>query len=231
MSEQEEPSKIGDLLGHAAAVAERARQRRPEPPPPDPEAEERQRRAAAERAAEIARIRRERFEAQVPARFASARMSDLPPPRGPEIQSWLDGDGWPNLVLAGPVGCGKTHAAVAAARAASEAGLAARLISTVELLEELRPGGPERALERAIEAPLLVLDDLGAERPSDWTAERLALIIDRRWLDERPILATTNLSLGPSGELIEALGERSYSRLVGSGAIVLQLQGEDRRRR
>ena len=209
------------------AAARAQAQRPPEPPPEDPAIA--QRRIEA-REAELLRIRRERFAALVPQRFASARLSDLPEPRLSEISGWLLDGRDQNLILSGPVGCGKTHAAIAAARACSELGSSPLIFPVVELLEQLRPSGPEGFLERAVAADLLVLDDLGAERPSDWTAERLALIIDRRWLDERPIVATTNLSLGPAGELIEALGERSYSRLVGSGACVLQLAGADRRR-
>lgn len=221
------PRPIAESLAAAQAAAQRAAA---SAPPPDPLAEEQARQRAAERQAEIRRIRLDRFAAEIPARFASAALGDLPEPRRSEISSWCDGPEGRNLILSGPVGCGKTHAAIAALREILPGCLSWKICSVVELLEELRPGGPEGALDRACSVSVLLLDDLGAERPTDWTAERLAAVIDRRWLDQRPIVATTNLSLGPTGELIEALGERSYSRLVGSGAVVLQLTGDDRRR-
>lgn len=218
-----EPRSLAEIMASARLASERAQQTRSR-------SGDRLQATAVAARAEMIRIREARFAADVPLRFASASMDDLPPPRGPEIDAWCSAPEGRNLILSGPVGCGKTHAAIAALRRILPGCASWKLCSVLELLEELRPGGPEGALERACSVSVLLLDDLGAERPTDWTAERLAAVIDRRWLDERPIIATTNLTLGPSGELIEALGERSYSRLVGSGAVALQLQGSDRRR-
>lgn len=185
------------------------------------------------RAATLAASRLERFLAVTPSRFREAMLEDLPPDGpGEESRAWAQDPGGRNCVHVGPVGVGKTHAAVAQARAVTMAhGGDVWIVSAVELLDRLRPGGDEDAGERAATVGLLVLDDLGAERPTDWTAERLAVVIDRRWLDQLPIVATSNLTVGPQGSLIEALGERSYSRLVGSGAVVIRWQGDDRRRR
>ncbi len=97
----------------------------------------------------------------------------------------------------------------------------------VELLDELRPGGNPAALQEALDTEILVLDDLGADRATDWTTERLYRIINRRWMEQRPIVATTNLE---TKDLRESLGERCYSRLVGDGAVCVRLGGEDRRR-
>lgn len=229
MSRNEEPEAIGDLAAKAAAAAERAAARpKPEEPSIDPE---RERKLAALREEELGRLRLSRFEELVPARFAGASLTDLPDPRRGEIERWLAEPGGRNLILAGPVGVGKTHALWAVARELVLRGDESWILSATELLELLRPGGDEGALDRASRIGILGLDDLGAERASDWTAERLALIVDRRWLGERSILGSTNLTLGPDGELIAALGERTYSRLVGSNAVVLQLQGDDRRRK
>lgn len=186
----------------------------------------------ARRTAALEASRLERFLAATPARFRSASLADLPPDGpGGEARAWAQDPGGRNCVHVGPVGVGKTHAAVAQAReVACRFGLDVWTVTTAELLDRLRPGGDEGAGERAASVGLLVLDDLGAERPTDWTAERLAVVIDRRWVDQLPIVATSNLTPGPSGSLIEALGERSYSRLVGSGAVVIRWQGDDRRR-
>jgi hypothetical protein len=73
-----------------------------------------------------------------------------------------------------------------------------------------RGGGPD-PIERAIGADVLALDDLGAERPTDWALDRLSTLVDARYAAGRPILAATNL---PVEEWHDAYGDRVASRLV-----------------
>ena len=84
--------------------------------------------------------------------------------------------------------------------------------------------------------PLLVLDDLGFDRPIDWTLkERLYIVVNQRWLDQLPTVATSNLVVeraqGPraQGPLVDFIGARTYSRLVHE-AVVIQMAGRDLRR-
>jgi len=143
-------------------------------------------------------------------------------------------------VLFGAVGCGKTHCAVAACRPAHfERYQDVVFRPVVELLDELRHFDEARAaMTNLVEADVLLLDDIGGERPTDWTAERLFAVINRRWLDERPIVATTNLPptarSAPEGysglTLDEFLGERAFDRLMGNGAVPVRLSGQSRRR-
>lgn len=72
----------------------------------------------------------------------------------------------------------------------------------------------------------MVLDDLGGEHTSDWTIERLYLIINRRWLQQRPVIATANLT---PDTLEAAIGPRIMSRLTHD-AVRLRIGGADRRR-
>ncbi len=184
-----------------------------------------------------------RWTEAIPSRFVSSHMSDLtdqvPAPKAPDLNAWCVNPHGRNLMLAGPVGVGKTHAAVAACRCAFfDRGQDVAFWPVVELLDLLRPGGPAEAMHEAMDVDLLILDDLGGERPTDWTAERLYAIVNRRWLEERPTVGTTNLPLshkvapeGYTGQTLEeAVGGRTFSRLVGNGAIVLRLGGPDRRR-
>lgn len=160
----------------------------------------------------------------VPARFRSACLEDLTGEPAELAESW---DGTRNVLMLGAVGVGKTHAAVAMARHAYETSWKTVIYApAVELLDDLRPGGPEDTMVRVCQVDVLVLDDLGAERPTDWTGERLYLLVNRRWLEQRPTIVTSNLS---AADLEQAMGARMWSRLWHD-AVALELAGPDRRR-
>lgn len=151
------------------------------------------------------------------------------------IEGKNDGTG---LLLIGGVGSGKTHLAAAIVNAVIDyvpisdydaagcgdgfrCGLTpssgTRFIGTVELMEQLREtynssesGSAQEIIRRYQEARLLVLDDLGAEKPSDWARERLFEIIDRRYNDCTPVVITTNADVQ---ELYQKLGARICDRI------------------
>jgi DNA replication protein DnaC len=121
------------------------------------------------------------------------------------------------LCLEGPVGCGKTHIAVAILKEIIEKGYSGLYYNMVDLLADIRATyetssvlSEKEIIDEILEPDLLVLDDLGAERTSGWVNERLYMIINRRYVSCKPVVLTTNLSLD---ELTEKLGERTASRL------------------
>lgn len=178
----------------------------------------------------------------IPSRFLHAELghlTEVPPKVRADLEDWAARPRGRNLLLWGSVGVGKTYAAVAACRAAHfERSQEVMFKPVVELLDELRPDGLPCAMAEARDTDVLLLDDLGGERPTDWTAERLYAVINRRWLEERPVVGTTNLPLtdkvapeGYTGPVLEdVLGARTFSRLVGNGAVVRRMAGPDRRR-
>lgn len=172
-------------------------------------------------------LRQQRWHATIPGRFAWAQLDDFTGEVADELRSWSRDPAGRNLVLLGAVGTGKTHAAIAAVRAAHDAGLDVAFWPLVELLDALRPGSDAGTFADLADVDRLIVDDLGSERATDWTDERVYALINRRWLEQLPTVATTNLE---PEQLREALGPRVYSRLVGNDAVVLRLSGPDRRR-
>ena len=82
--------------------------------------------------------------------------------------------------------------------------------------------------ERLTSVDLLHIDDLGAEKRSDWVLEQLYAIVDERYGSQRAMVVTTNL---PETDLEEQIGQRTVSRLVEMCGELgpLRLHGRDRR--
>ncbi|WP_328886143.1 ATP-binding protein [Streptomyces sp. NBC_00316] len=138
----------------------------------------------------------------------------------------------PSLLLAGVTGAGKTHQAYGAVRALAEVGLVLRWRATTaaDLYADLRPRpghDTERALEKVSCHPLLILDDLGAAKASEWVEEITYRLINRRYNLMLPTLITTNLAMR---DLRDQLGDRVASRLAEMTTRVT-FEPVDRRRR
>lgn len=140
------------------------------------------------------------------------------------------------LIFFGKAGTGKTHLAVAIAQFIIEQKqIPARVARTVELLADIRQTFNEHdgyrieneteLIRKFTSVSLLVLDDLGAEKVSDWVREVLYRIIDERWLEQKPMIVTTNLNLQ---ELEERIGERIVSRIAGM-CVQVEMQNRDYR--
>lgn len=213
-----EPTAIGndihDVINRAHELAEQRGYDR------QADLDEQQARADAEAAADRAR----RWPSVCPARFVDAHIDQLDGPLT-KLAGW---DRRSNILLLGNVGAGKTHAAIAAARLAYDDGATLLFRSAARLLDELRPSSDDAAgaMDRAIGCGVLVIDDLAAERPTDWTAERLSIVVDERWKELRPTIATSNLT---PDQLEQAVGARMWSRLYHD-ATRITVGGDDRRR-
>ncbi len=120
--------------------------------------------------------------------------------------------GW--VLLHGGYGCGKTHLAAAIANHCLLQGTDVFFVNTPDLLDHLRatfgPGSPvayDDLFEQTRNAALLVLDDLGAENPTQWAQEKLYQIINYRYNATLPTVITCNVEL-------ERIEPRVRSRLI-----------------
>ncbi|MEU6172752.1 ATP-binding protein [Streptantibioticus parmotrematis] len=137
-----------------------------------------------------------------------------------------------SLLLAGVVGAGKTHQAYGAVRLLVRMGIGVRWRATTaaDLYADLRPRpgvDSERELAAVSRCPLLLIDDLGAAKSSEWTEEITYRLINRRYNHMLPTLVTTNLRIG---DLRVCLGDRVASRLAEMTTRV-EFDLVDRRRR
>ncbi|HWF74093.1 MAG TPA: ATP-binding protein [Solirubrobacteraceae bacterium] len=121
------------------------------------------------------------------------------------------------LWFMGPVGTGKTTLAMLVSKAAISAGRSVAIYSLPRLLNEIRETHRfERShvdlLDRLAQVDLLHIDDVGAERTTDWVLEELYSIVNARYQDGRSIVITTNIL--DRAALCEQITERTVSRLT-----------------
>lgn len=181
-----------------------------------------------------------RWTTAVPYRYRDATAEH------PDIQAWADRaandiheGGF--LVITGNVGTGKTHQAYGALRRIAEAGpkrFEMLAVTAPDMYARLRPNGSDKGAEYELKQfariPLLLIDDLGTEKLSEFTEEATYRIVNERYNACLPLLITTNhlVRADPASDrpdLVTRLGDRLASR-VAQDAHVVTLTGPDLRR-
>ena len=145
------------------------------------------------------------------------------------------------LLFTGTVGVGKTHLSVAILKGLTEKGVPCLFCEFGALLKEIQNSynpvsqtSELKVLAPVYETEVLVLDELGASKPTDWVRDTMMQIIGTRYNDRRLTIFTTNYldtRRTPAEETLEdRIGARLRSRLYEMCKTVL-VEGEDYRRR
>jgi DNA replication protein DnaC len=131
-------------------------------------------------------------------------------------QRYKKGEG---LLFFGRPGNGKSHLAAAIVNSVIPQNVAAVFQVVPELLKKIQ--GTYRSRDKVDEtvilntlcdADLVVLDDLGAERLTDWTQEKIYQVINSLYINEKPVIITTNVNL--ETEFEDRVGARIYDRVI-----------------
>jgi DNA replication protein DnaC len=189
--------------------------------------------------------------ARIPRRYDQCSLQNYYPVKGNGTQlrafqyAWRLAREYPavdrGLVFMGPVGVGKTHLSVAILRGLVEKGIPCLFYEFGALLKEIQNSynpisqtSELKVLAPVFEAEVLVLDELGASKPTDWVRDTMMQIINTRYNDKKLTIFTTNYLDGRRTERDETLedriGVRLRSRLYEMCKTV-HIEGEDYRKK
>ncbi len=146
------------------------------------------------------------------------------------------------LLFSGPSGTGKTHLAVSVIAALVKKGIRCLFVDFHDLLAEIRSSYDEvsqtselQILRPVLTCEVLLLDDLGSQRMTEWMQDTVFHIINLRYQQKKTLLGTTNLAIEPGAKpgqqetLRERLGYRTVSRLYEMCTFI-ELDGPDYRK-
>ena len=144
------------------------------------------------------------------------------------------------LIFMGTVGVGKTHLAVSILKGLTERGFSCLFYEFGSLLKEIQSSynyhsqtSEWNVLEPIFNTEILVLDEIGASKPTDWVRDTMAHIINTRYNDKKLTIFTTNYLDKPTNEREETLEDRIGIRLrsrLFEMSRTITLNGEDFRR-
>lgn len=135
------------------------------------------------------------------------------------------------LILFGGVGTGKTYLASCIANELIDRSIPCMVTNFTRIINTLQGmfDGKQEYLDSLNEFDLLVIDDLGIERNTEYVNELVYNIIDARYRSGKPMIVTTNLKLSDLHNATETSKARIYSRIIEMCLPVL-VDGEDRRK-
>ncbi|MCD8190142.1 MAG: ATP-binding protein [Clostridiales bacterium] len=135
------------------------------------------------------------------------------------------------LLLWGDVGTGKSFTAACIANALLEAGVPVLMTNFSKILNKMGGMYSEqryRYIASLADYELLIIDDLGIERSTDYAMEQVYAVVDERYKSNKPLIVTTNLTISQIRNAEDVAHARIYSRVLELCTPV-QVRGTDRR--
>jgi len=184
----------------------------------------------------------ERIENRIPPKFKNAELENSLK----IIQNYFEQEEYKRkgLFLFGNFGTGKTYNIYALAKSLIRRNINVWVFNLPRILNTIRASFSKQEvfneetgenssafvkdmsdIERLIDIDILIIDDIGAEKPSDWVAETLYYLINSRYENMKTTIFTSNLSLD---KLADKIGDRIVSR-IAEMCDIYEVKGEDRR--
>lgn len=173
----------------------------------------------------------EEIKSYVPALFREADIENCQP----IVNQWAFGKkNGKGLYLWGGVGTGKTYCAYALYKIMKANGLRVKIGNSAMILNDIKDDFKYSARDPYYSSKfdewieydgIMIIDDLGVEKPTEWVLETFYNLINTRYEHKLPTIFTTNYSVE---EIEKRLGDRLASRLVEMCTII-RLEGNDRR--
>lgn len=118
------------------------------------------------------------------------------------------------LIFHGPVGTGKSFTSACIANELLDSSTSVIMTSFVKILQNIQKQDEAEYIAMLNSAKLLILDDLGTERNTDYALEKVYNIIDSRSRVSKPMVLTTNLSLDEMMDATDIRYKRIYDRIL-----------------
>lgn len=136
------------------------------------------------------------------------------------------------LLLCGSVGTGKSFLAAAIANELINQGTPCLMTNFSRIISRVSEkfGGDQKYLDDLNRFDLLIIDDLGSERDTEFTWEKVMNVVDARYRAGLPLIITTNLTLKDLADPSDIRRQRVFSRLKEM-CVFLEVNGADRRNR
>ena len=134
------------------------------------------------------------------------------------------------LILTGDVGCGKTHLAATIANGLIDQCISVKMTNFTSILNDMTNFDINKGkyINSLNEKKLLIIDDFGMERTTDFAYEHIFNIIDARYRVGKPLIITTNLNISQLTNPIGVREKRIYSRILEMASPII-FTGKNRR--